>query len=446
MLPAGYNVEKYLPTEEDFEKVLQAKKTGNYFQLPYYPLRNNEPYQYPTIRLYLTAILLKWEELGKEIEKNCARYQIDANGNTTDTPYFTPQDLAMLRTLAIQYKDYFIDAYNKYREEGQSLESPEKITQRARDAKKGQIEVKIKGNGGLLRLIPYSMKYGNNDPNKSQTGAKMYLFFGEKTGNGYKIVVRGSNLYGSGKDPIDDCPFFETEQEARDFIANIDHNHLDTKVTIEDWRYVITDRPFENGYARDTDGRVLTKPNGMIIKNYYTPRLTDAHKVDTICGPAWMLDSCKYYKESLDEEAKLDELAMPYTITGYGTVETRRDASYDLNSAKERAEKMLDDEFVKKVEIKNNDSGEVVWTRRNEELENDNPFDQLFEAVNAYGEVVNEAKESLKFTCCICGEESEGYGNNPEPIKHDGKCCDACNRKFVIPARLLAIMPEEDEE
>ena len=117
MLPAGYNVEKYLPTEEDFEKVLQAKKTGNYFQLPYYPLRNNEPYQYPTIRLYLTAILLKWEELGKEIEKNCARYQIDANGNTTDTPYFTPQDLAMLRTLAIQYKDYFIDAYNKYREE-----------------------------------------------------------------------------------------------------------------------------------------------------------------------------------------------------------------------------------------------------------------------------------------------------------------------------------------
>ena len=27
-------------------------------------------------------------------------------------------------------------------------------------------------------------------------------------------------------------------------------------------------------------------------------------------------------------------------------------------------------------------------------------------------------------------------GNNPAPVKEFGKCCDACNRKFVIPARL----------
>lgn len=39
--------------------------------------------------------------------------------------------------------------------------------------------------------------------------------------------------------------------------------------------------------------------------------------------------------------------------------------------------------------------------------------------------------------CCICGEEIAGYGNNAAPYK-EGKCCDACNLKFVIPARLAS--------
>ncbi len=38
--------------------------------------------------------------------------------------------------------------------------------------------------------------------------------------------------------------------------------------------------------------------------------------------------------------------------------------------------------------------------------------------------------------CCICGKRFYGYGNNPEPEKSDGYCCDECNSKYVIPARL----------
>lgn len=41
-----------------------------------------------------------------------------------------------------------------------------------------------------------------------------------------------------------------------------------------------------------------------------------------------------------------------------------------------------------------------------------------------------------KHTCCICGREFEGYGNNPYPVKDDGVCCDDCNVNAVIPARL----------
>ena len=47
--------------------------------------------------------------------------------------------------------------------------------------------------------------------------------------------------------------------------------------------------------------------------------------------------------------------------------------------------------------------------------------------------VLKEAFE--KHTCIICGKEFEGYGNNASPVA-DGICCDECNEKEVIPARL----------
>lgn len=75
--------------------------------------------------------------------------------------------------------------------------------------------------------------------------------------------------------------------------------------------------------------------------------------------------------------------------------------------------------------------------RLTESFESINEFALDFTDVNAYGEKLHEGKVN-EFVCCICGEEVEGYGNNPSPVKEDGKCCDACNRKFVIPARLVS--------
>ena len=48
----------------------------------------------------------------------------------------------------------------------------------------------------------------------------------------------------------------------------------------------------------------------------------------------------------------------------------------------------------------------------------------------------------IKFNCCLCGIISAGYGNNPQPIKKEGRCCDECNADQVLPARfeLLKIM------
>lgn len=76
-------------------------------------------------------------------------------------------------------------------------------------------------------------------------------------------------------------------------------------------------------------------------------------------------------------------------------------------------------------------------------IEDINPFALDFDSVNVYGEILKEGKEDT-FICCICGEECTGYGNNPEPFKHEGRCCDACNLHYVIPARLAQMNTEEE--
>ena len=46
----------------------------------------------------------------------------------------------------------------------------------------------------------------------------------------------------------------------------------------------------------------------------------------------------------------------------------------------------------------------------------------------------------MRKTCCLCGKELEGYGNDPAPLKDSGECCDQCNAEKVIPARLEAVL------
>lgn len=70
-----------------------------------------------------------------------------------------------------------------------------------------------------------------------------------------------------------------------------------------------------------------------------------------------------------------------------------------------------------------------------------NPFDLSFEDVDVFGNHLHESRSKL---CCICGEPYGKYGNNPEPYMSadEGRCCDACNLKFVLPARIEAFRAE----
>lgn len=38
--------------------------------------------------------------------------------------------------------------------------------------------------------------------------------------------------------------------------------------------------------------------------------------------------------------------------------------------------------------------------------------------------------------CCICGKEIKGVGNDPYPVREEGRCCQYCNYTIVLPERV----------
>ena len=47
----------------------------------------------------------------------------------------------------------------------------------------------------------------------------------------------------------------------------------------------------------------------------------------------------------------------------------------------------------------------------------------------------NKIRQPKPYKCVICKDFFNDYGNNPQPIKKFGLCCDECN-KLVIAERI----------
>lgn len=41
--------------------------------------------------------------------------------------------------------------------------------------------------------------------------------------------------------------------------------------------------------------------------------------------------------------------------------------------------------------------------------------------------------------CCICKGKYRNWGNNPQPVRNMGRCCDSCNDRIVIPERIFRL-------
>lgn len=104
---------------------------------------------------------------------------------------------------------------------------------------------------------------------------------------------------------------------------------------------------------------------------------------------------------------------------------------YDLSIKREENRKQFSN--VDKASTK--EFKDAYEDRMTEVTELEEAFNLDFEDFDVFG---NKLTESKSATCCICGEPLDGYGNNPEPFMsyEAGECCDGCNLKFVIPARL----------
>lgn len=47
--------------------------------------------------------------------------------------------------------------------------------------------------------------------------------------------------------------------------------------------------------------------------------------------------------------------------------------------------------------------------------------------------------------CSICHGKYDGFGNNAQPI-NEGRCCNECNEKVVVPIRILRAINKDFEE
>lgn len=66
------------------------------------------------------------------------------------------------------------------------------------------------------------------------------------------------------------------------------------------------------------------------------------------------------------------------------------------------------------------------------------------EMTQADGSGISGAKTTYK--CSFCGEEHEGYGNDPWPVdmEPEHRVCDNCNTEVVIPARIKQLFKKEN--
>jgi hypothetical protein len=67
-------------------------------------------------------------------------------------------------------------------------------------------------------------------------------------------------------------------------------------------------------------------------------------------------------------------------------------------------------------------------------------FQAFYEAHLAYMDKLSDKQReeinAIKFKCNLCKEDATGYGNNPAPVKNEGRCCDLCNFRTVLPVRV----------
>ena len=160
------------------------------------------------------------------------------------------------------------------------------------------------------------------------------------------------------------------------------------------------------------------------FKDVYSDRMTDATELE------------ENYVIDAFNDCDYDVISADYSESGNEIIVSLNHNVADVDEAAQHLINCLADNGIAVIDWNTNGSNVFIFS-----LDVENAFSLDFDAYNAFGEKLTEAKENF---CCICGEPIEGYGNNPEPFmsSDSGQCCDGCNLKFVIPMRLEQMREE----
>lgn len=153
------------------------------------------------------------------------------------------------------------------------------------------------------------------------------------------------------------------------------------------------------------------------FKAEYEDRMTDATELEE----GLVIDAfnnCNY-----------DVISADYLTRGDGIIVSLNHNVPDEEEAAAHLISCLTDAGYNIIDWNTNGSNVFIFA-----LDPENAFDLDFDDVNVFGEKLTEAKTRI---CCICGEELDGMGNNPEPYMSadKGQCCDGCFLKFSLPMR-----------
>jgi hypothetical protein len=241
---ALFNYDECVPTEEDFREVAEAKVSNDKSRAlgGFACIDDSEaPFYYKLVRRFFACMLLKWNEAAKA----CENLLISVSN---DVVY----DKATIQTLikTVQgLKARFIDAYEKYKG-AQNVPAPEvnlgkpknhEITPIDRRSERaGEVKVLLHGKThDFYRIITYDMRYGGS-------GAKRNIAFGKKENGIYQIKILGAEQMVGKR--CNDAVLFKSVNEAKLFIANINHHNINTSYELDSLRYCISDEPIKSDH------------------------------------------------------------------------------------------------------------------------------------------------------------------------------------------------------
>lgn len=267
----------------------------------------------------------------------------------------------------------------------------------------GGSEVGIDGEGALCEAKRYVRRYYARPMNVFASNKAEVLKLLVDLGDRNCTIYTLNNL-GDEKDV--------SKLTSSDIIYTYDNGILKDKNGVRVLDYDLSIKKEENR-------KKLTNPDpdSKEFKAEYEDRMTAATELEEALTLD-AFDNCDYDVISADYTNKGDELVVSLN---YGVSDVF-EAAEDLWACLERA-------GISIVDWNTNGNNVFIF-----KLAPDNVFDLDFDDVSVFGEKLTEAKENL---CCICGERIDGAGESPEPYKssEDGKVCDGCFLKFVLPMR-----------